>query len=137
MMKLEVKNELGEVYYTSEFKEKEGWQHNNWYGYINAEDVVKAVTKHLEVYPPEKLKVAKILNDSSKGEGSWDEANEWLSSNWMPNAIANGLKKFAYIVSPDIFSAMSSEDLSTKVPEAGFEMRTFNSVAEAEAWLRA
>jgi hypothetical protein len=83
------------------------------------------------------LKYSKSLNDSSRGEGSWDEANEWLAQTWMPFAIGNGLKHFAFVVSPDVFSAMSTEELATNIPEAGFEMRTFQSRSEAESWLNA
>lgn len=133
-MKLEVKNALGEVYYTAQFNEKEGWLHGQWDGYISSDEVIEGVKQFMRTF--ENLKYEKLLNDSSRGEGSWDEANEWLGQNWIPSAIANGLKKFAFVVSPDIFSAMSSEELATKIPGTAFEMRTFETKADAEAWLR-
>jgi hypothetical protein len=133
-MNFEVKNALGQVYYTCEYKEKEGWFHGEWSGYVSSDDVIRAVKLMLEKFGD--LKYSKSLNDSSKGEGSWDDANDWLAKNWMPMAIANGLKHFAFVVSPDIFSAMSSDELATKIPEAGFEMRTFSNKPEAEEWLR-
>jgi hypothetical protein len=133
-MKLEVKNALGQVYLTGQFNEKEGWLHNQWTGYISAEDVIEAVKRIIDTFG---VNYSKMLNDNSKGEGSWEEANSWLAQNWIPKAIAGGLKKFAFVVAQDVFSAMSSEELATIIPEAGFEMRTFSELSDAEAWLRA
>lgn len=132
-MKLEVKNKLGEVYYIAQYNEANGSIETDWYGYVSAEEVIQAVQQLMDTFAGARYTLC--LNDSSKAEGSWDEANEWLASNWMPNAIASGLQKFAFVVSPDIFSAMSSEDLATKIPGTGIEMRTFKLKKEAGAWL--
>lgn len=133
-MKLEVKNKLGQVYYTGFMNTQEGWYEGEWNGYVNSDEVIEAVKKVMASF--DQTTITKSLNDSSKGEGSWDEANEWLSQNWIPVAIAGGLQRFAFVVSPDIFSAMSSDELITKVPGTGFEMRTFQTKAEAQNWLR-
>ncbi|NBB73038.1 MAG: hypothetical protein GVY35_05090 [Bacteroidetes bacterium] len=52
----------------------------------------------------------------------------------MPRALAAGLKKFAHIISPDVFGALSAEELVTKASD--FEMRIFDNRADAEAWLK-
>jgi hypothetical protein len=132
-MKIEAKNKLGHTYYSAFMNEKAGWFEAEWNGYINAEEVIEAVKIMMDKTAG--ISYSKMLNDSSKGEGSWDEANEWLGQNWIPNAIAGGLKKFAFVVSPDIFSAMSSEELSTKIPGTAFEMKTFQTRNEAASWL--
>lgn len=132
-MNLEVKNKLGEVYYATHYNEAMGWLESEWRGYVTADEVIQAVQTLMDATAGKSY--SKLLNDSSQGEGSWDDANEWLANNWIPFAITNGLKKFAFIVSPDIFSAMSSEDLATKIPGTSFEMRTFQSKKEAEGWL--
>ncbi|WP_224996031.1 STAS/SEC14 domain-containing protein [Cesiribacter sp. SM1] len=133
-MKLEVKNKLGEVYYSAQYNSKDNCVVSEWRGYVSAEEVIAAVQQVMDSFGD--LKFSNSLNDSSKGEGSWDEANDWLAKNWIPYAIANGLKRFAFIVSDDVFSAMSSDDLVTKIPGAGLEMRTFQTRAEGEAWLK-
>ena len=53
----------------------------------------------------------------------------------MPRALGTGLKRFAHVVSPDIFGALSAEAMQTKVSEFNFEMRIFNTKADAERWL--
>ncbi|MFP4088972.1 MAG: hypothetical protein ACLFUB_12975 [Cyclobacteriaceae bacterium] len=75
------------------------------------------------------------MNDNSQLSGSWDEANDWIAQNWMPRALAAGLKKFAHITSLDVFGALSAEELLTKAGD--FEMRIFSDRKEAEAWLKA
>jgi hypothetical protein len=134
-MKLEVKNTLGQVYYRGEYIAKEDWIQQSWTGYVTAQEVIEATKQIMDTFNG--VKYSKVLNDSSKGAGAWEEANEWLAQHWMPKAIADGLRKFAFVVSEDIFSSLSSEDLVTKVPGTGFEMRTFQNTAQAEAWLKA
>lgn len=124
-MKLEVKNKLGEVYYTAFYNEEKAWIESDWYGYVSAEEVIQAVTQLLNEL--KSVPYVHHLNDSSKAEGAWEEANEWLAQNWIPFAISNGLKKFSFIVSQDIFSKMASDELVTIIPGTSFEMKTFQS----------
>jgi len=127
-----VKNKLGEVYFSSVYDEENDWIYNDWIGDVTVEEVIEACKvsiDHLEAHKP-----SKVLNDNSKLSGSWDEANDWIAQNWMPRALAAGLKKFAHIISPDVFGALSAEELVTRVSD--FEMRIFNNRAEAEAWLK-
>jgi len=127
-----VKNKLGEVYFTSTFDDVSGWIYNEWKGEVTVDEVIEACKVSIEYL--EEQKSAKILNDNSQLKGSWDEANEWIAQNWMPRALAAGLKKFAHIISPDVFGALSAEELVTKASD--FEMRIFDNRAEAEAWLK-
>lgn len=127
-----VKNRLGEIYFSSTYAEDNGWIYNEWKGDVTVDEVIEACKVSLDYL--EKQPSAKILNDNSQLTGSWDEANEWIAQNWMPRALASGLKKFAHIISPDVFGALSAEEMVTKVSD--FEMRIFNNRAEAEAWLK-
>ncbi len=127
-----VKNKLGQEYFTSVYDEENGWVYNEWKGDVTANEVIEACKVSLEFV--KKQQPEKILNDNSQLTGSWDEANEWIAQNWMPQALAAGLKKFAHVISPDVFGALSAEELVTKV--SGFEMRTFESEKEAKAWLK-
>lgn len=127
-----VKNKLGEVYFTSSFDNANGWVYNEWKGEVTVDEVIEACVVSIEYL--EEQKSPKILNDNSQLKGSWDEANEWIAQNWMPRALAAGLKKFAHITSPDVFGALSAEELVTQAKD--FEMRIFNNRAEAKAWLK-
>ncbi|MEM9828988.1 MAG: STAS/SEC14 domain-containing protein [Bacteroidota bacterium] len=127
-----VKNKLGEVYYSFSFDEENGWIYSEWKGDVTADEVIEACKAGIDYI--EEKKPEKILNDNSQLTGPWDEANEWIAQNWMPRALAAGLKKFAHVISPDVFGALSAEELITKV--SGFEMRIFEDEEEAKSWLR-
>jgi hypothetical protein len=60
-------------------------------------------------------------------------AAEWGSTNWFPRVYAAGVEKFAWIVSPNIFSQMSTE--ATQVKNKNDKTRTFDDIVEATNWL--
>ena len=132
-MNTELKNALGQVYYTAEYDEVNQWLYSNWTGYVTTAEVKQACETVLETIV--KRKVTRLLNDNSALEGSWDEANEWIAQSWMPRALAGGLKRFAHVASPDVFGALSAEAMSTRVPEVGFELRIFGNRSQAQNWL--
>ncbi|MGB3587243.1 MAG: hypothetical protein WBA23_11915, partial [Tunicatimonas sp.] len=106
-----VKNKLGQEYFTSVYDEENGWVYNEWKGDVTVDEVIEACKVSLEFI--EKQQPEKILNDNSQLTGSWDEANEWIAQNWMPRALASGLKRFAHVMSSDVFGALSAEELVT------------------------
>ncbi|MGB3619361.1 MAG: STAS/SEC14 domain-containing protein [Catalinimonas sp.] len=127
-------NSVGEVYFEGYYDEAGGWFYNNWIGRVASDEVRAAAMHGLTSF--ERHGHSKLLNDNRRLEGSWGDANDWLAHVWMPRALAAGLKQFAHVVSPDVFAALSAEDFLTLVPEIGFEMRIFESIEAAEAWLR-
>jgi hypothetical protein len=99
------------------------------------EEVKEACLKGLSLI--EKNKCPNLLNDNSQISGPWSGANEWIATVWMPKALSLGLKRFAHVVSPNIFSALSAEQLVNKVEGMNFEMRIFKTKKEAQQWLKA
>jgi hypothetical protein len=53
----------------------------------------------------------------------------------MPQALRLGLKRFARVVSPNGFSAMSASQLVNRVEGMDFGMHIFQTRAEAQRWL--
>ena len=76
-----------------------------------------------------------MLNDNRHVVDSWSATNDWIAQNWMPQALVMGLKHFAHIVSPGIFGQASAAEMITRVGSQ-FEMRLFEDVEKAKAWLR-
>jgi hypothetical protein len=134
--KIEVKNDLGKVFYEASYDQSNDWVLSDWTGYVTTEEVKKAANAGLELFQSYGGKCKKMLKSNEKLQGSWDEANEWIANDWMPRALGGGLKYFAHVVSPDIFAQMSAESLEQNFKEAGFTMRTFGSMADAQNWLR-
>jgi hypothetical protein len=134
--KISVQNDLGRTYYEASFNPDENWVLSDWSGFVTVEEVKKAANTGLEVFLKMQGNCKKMLNSNEKLQGSWDDANEWIANEWMPRALEGGLKYFAHVVSPDIFAQMSAESMEQNFKEAGFTMRTFGSLNDAENWLR-
>ncbi len=130
-MSIVLKNTIGEEYYHAAYVAEGHFIESNWIGFISIEELKAAANAALTLF--ERHRTSCLLNDNSRLEGSWDEANEWIAQDWMPRAIGLGLQRFAHVVSPDIFGAMSAEDLVSRA--AGFEMRIFESREAAQTWL--
>ena len=132
-MKKEVTNSFDKVYLTIEFDAANNWIYNSWIGVLPTEKVIQGCQATLEFLRENPS--ANMLNDNRKVVGSWSAANDWIAQNWMPQALAMGLKRFAHIVSPGIFGQASAAEMVTRVGTQ-FEMRLFQDIALAEAWLR-
>ncbi|MGD1894998.1 MAG: STAS/SEC14 domain-containing protein [Cyclobacteriaceae bacterium] len=127
-----VKNVLGTTFFSSEYNETNHWLYTRWVGEVTVEEVKEGGEKMLEQV--QLRSCSKVLNDNRDLTGSWDEANDWIQESWMPRMVAAGVTKFAHMISPDIFAALSVEEMATRV--SGFEMRIFEDEEEAKAWLK-
>lgn len=132
-MKIEAKNKFNKVYYSVEYDKANNWNYSNWVGFVTVEEVKEACLKCLAMI--ESNKCPNLLNDNSQISGPWSGANEWIASVWMPKALSLELKRFAHVVSPNVFSALSAQQLVSKVEGMGFEMRIFKTKQEAQHWL--
>lgn len=136
MEKVQVKNNLGRVYYETYVETDGNFIMSDWIGYVTVDEVKKAANAGLDLFLKQNGACKKMLNSNEKLEGSWDEANDWIANDWMPRALGGGLKFFAHVVSPDVFAQMSSENMEQNFQEAGFTMRTFGSTQDAIHWLK-
>jgi hypothetical protein len=53
---------------------------------------------------------------------------------WLPRALSLGFTKLSHVVSPDVFTTSSAEEMRQNV-EGKLEMRFFPDVTTAEAWV--
>lgn len=129
--KIELKNQKDQVFYTAEYEAENEWIYSNWFGYLDVEEVKAGANAGLALLI--QAHTSKFLNDNRQLEGSWDDANEWIAQDWMPRALQAGLKKFAHVVSPDIYAALSAEEMESNVLD--FEMKIFEDFEAAKVWL--
>lgn len=135
-MKKQLQNEKQEVYIEVEYLETEKILYSNWIGsYLSLEQVKQGCLLVLEEIKEHKCLL--LLNDNRQLEGTWDEANEWIANEWMPQAIQAGLMKFAHILPEDLFAQLSAEFMedNAKKVEGVFQLRMFNNQEDAEKWL--
>ena len=93
-----------------------------WHGNLTAAEVIRGVmegTKLMVQYP-----FVRILNDKRETSGDWREALPWLEYEWLPLAVARGIRAIAYLLSPDLESQIVSQefmdDISRQVHTALF-----------------
>lgn len=104
---------------------------NEWIGFLKKEQVIPGALKVLELI--RQTNAPYMLNDGSKNTGPWADSNEWIATEWMPQAVSSGMKYFAQVLSPNIFSQLSAQQMEANA--AGFQMKMFESAETARKWL--
>jgi len=111
---------------------KENYFYFNWIGFQNKASLIENGTKLIDVFGS-KMECAKILNDNSKVTGPWQDAADWVVTEWFPAMEKCGLKQFAWIFSNNIFAELSAKKVSLNVNSD--IVRPFHSMNEAKIWL--
>ena len=75
-----------------------------------------------------------LLNDNRAVVGSWNQANEWIATTWMPRALALGLRRFAHVAAPGTFVQASAEEMRKRAADH-FAMELFTTLDDAKVWL--
>ena len=133
-MKLqELKSATGKTFLTIRFDESNNWIYNNWTGYVTAENVVQGSLAVLEMI--EKHQASFGLNDNLFLVGRWDHSVDWIEQEWIPRAVAAGLRYYAHVVNEDSFAAASSAEMLTRV-QGRFHMQIFRDLESARQWLK-
>ena len=81
-----------------------------------------------------KNKVSKVLNDNTHVLGSWSEAADWAGKEWFPMMEHAGLKHFAWIYSPSMFSRLAANK-SVDTAIGNVVTQFFTDVPTAGEWL--
>lgn len=116
-----------------ELNEAENWLEVDWTGLQTLETVQSGCLTMLDLLRSHKC--TKVLNDNTNVIGSWSEAVEWGAEVWFPAMIDSGLKHFAWVYSPEVFSKLST-DKTIDLTGANI-FGTFNDKREAAQWLKA
>ena len=132
-MKTTLTNSFDKVFLTIEFDAANQWIYNNWIGVLPTDKVIQGCQATIDVL--HKNRCPHMLNDNREVIGSWNSANEWIATTWMPQVLALGLKRFAHIVSPGIFGQASAEEMVTRVGNQ-LEIRLFKDMELAKSWLK-
>ena len=87
----------------------------HWHGNLTADEVIRAVSvgsKAMASY-----RYTRILNDKRNTSGDWSEALPWLEYEWLPLAVARGIRALAYLLSPDLESQVVSQEFMEAVSQ--------------------
>ena len=103
-----------------------------WHGQLTGPDIIRGVQQGTQWR--EQLRYFLILNDKSDTGGDWSEALPWLEYEWLPKAIAAGVRAMAYVFSPDRDNRFASQQFVEALrPHMAIEI--FEDLDTALAWL--
>ncbi|RZK56559.1 MAG: hypothetical protein EOO59_09705 [Hymenobacter sp.] len=118
---------------TLTFDESGGWLRATWRGFIDSEEAYRGADHYLRQLAD--IRCPYLLNDNTALYGPWFDSLDWLMRIWAPQAARMGLRYVAHVVQAD-----TKHDTIMATPRNPaaclFELQFFDSVPEAEEWLR-
>ncbi|RSK25237.1 hypothetical protein [Hymenobacter metallilatus] len=132
-MQYEFKNSFGNTFLLTKFDPGNNWIYNDWQGLLSMEGIVEGCAGMLNIL--RHTHCPYMLNDNTRLQGSWKHANDWLATTLVPQVVEAGLRYYAHVAAPGVFGQASAEDLHLRVGTT-FEMRIFETLEEAQEWLR-
>jgi hypothetical protein len=116
-----------EIHYNQEGK----FLYANWKGFQNIDMIKNGCEKLLASMKAKKC--YHILNDNTNVTGTWHGAAEWGALDWFPRMSQSGLKTFAWVYSPSVFSQLSTDKMVSTAKNE--KIKTFGNPQEAQKWL--
>jgi hypothetical protein len=105
----------------------------DWEGWADSEEFarlldaeIRALTEH---------NASRILADCRRQRVLRLEDQERADREWLPRALAAGLKRFAIVLPTSVLAAMNVQDRLNKVPSAMLDIAYFEQIDKARAWL--
>lgn len=123
-----LKNDFGMCELDNEFN----WVFISFSGVVNVKLGNAILEKALEII--KKKKCPGYVVDSSKVRGTFTMANDYIANEWIPQALANGCKYNAVIVSSDVFTQFATESLEKRV--SGITIKIFEQMEDVIAWIK-
>ena len=84
-----------------------------WHGNLTAAEVIRGVSEGTKLMASHPFK--RVLNDKRDTSGDWSEALPWLEYEWLPQAVAGGIRGIAYLLSPDLESQIVSQEFMNDI----------------------
>ncbi|OGX85782.1 hypothetical protein BEN47_14405 [Hymenobacter lapidarius] len=107
--------------------------HVRWHGHLTGAEVIRGVRQGEQWR--DQLRFSLILNDKSNTGGDWSDALPWLQYEWLPVAVAAGVKALAYVFSPDLENQFATQKFVAALrPHMAIEL--FEDWDVALAWLQ-
>ena len=105
----------------------------HWYGHLTASEVIRGAQEAARLSETHPYHL--VLNNKREANGDWSEALPWLQYEWLPLAVAGGLRALAYVLSPNLEAQIVSRTFVEAVrPQLAVGL--FTAEHEAVHWLR-
>jgi hypothetical protein len=107
--------------------------HTEWKGFANSIEYRAGITKVLDAV--RETHATSLLADTRALELVSTEDQLWIRDTWVPLVAAAGLKRIALVVATRGLGRFAVESMNAQVGDKVFVRATFESMAEATAWL--
>ena len=104
-----------------------------WHGQLTAAEVIRGVLEGTRLN--ERYSFQRVLNDKRDTGGDWSEALPWLEYEWLPKAVAAGIRAIAYILSPNLDAQIVSREFVEDV-RSQIHVSLFTTEEDARDWLQ-
>ncbi len=131
-----IRNEEGHVFAQMSYEPLKNYLLMKWIGYCTEEEVKAASLKMLQWQKNEgrRRKCHFHVHDNKEMESAWVGLVDWINNEFFAENFEAGLRYNISIISPDLFSKLSSLELhksnNVRVPTVLFE-----TISEAERWI--
>jgi hypothetical protein len=132
-MKKELKNTFDKTYLSIEYDQERPYYYNRWKGYITAENIIEGSSMYLSLLQADPC--PRLLIDNQRVVGSWQEALDWLTQEWAPQAVRFGLKWLAIAVSPGSYAVIRAEELQKRLDGIPLQVEVFADLNQSKEWL--
>ncbi|GGD14117.1 hypothetical protein [Flavobacterium orientale] len=130
-----IRNHQGHVYATISYNSEKNYLLMKWSGPCSDEEVKLGSLRMLEWQKRDgvRYKCRFHVHDTKEIEGAWAGLVEWITNYFFPLNYEVGLRYNLSIISPDLFSKLSSEKLMKK----GGKVPTIlcETLSQAEYWI--
>ena len=123
---------LHEPHVAISYDHQHEWLYADWLGDQNLSSMQRGSHDMLRLLAQQRCH--KALNDHRNVTSMWSEAAEWAGREWFPAMAEAGLRYFAWVYSPNVYSRLST-DLTLQLTQGNAVIATFDDVDTARAWL--
>ena len=104
-----------------------------WHGHLTAAEIIRVAREGSNW---RSRGYARILNDRRANSGDWAEALPWMTYEWMPSAVASGIRAIGDIISDDSDNRLVTLAF-VRALQPTMQAAVFTSETEALRWIRA
>ena len=76
-----------------------------------------------------------LVSDNRRLEGVATHDQLWIRDTWVPMAVAAGLNRIAVVVAHSGLGKIATEEILSRIGDAKFATRTFESLGDAMSWV--
>ncbi|CAK0759607.1 conserved hypothetical protein [Gammaproteobacteria bacterium] len=126
-----------EIFYEEEdvtvyWDDMNDWVYVDWRNIPSDRSVKKGCEEILTLLSHKQC--AHVLNDNRSVIGPWNTAAQWVAEDWFPRMLSAGMKKFAWIQSPNLLSKFAARQ-STASNQVTDAIHLFDDEESAINWL--